>query len=259
MPLAYWCVLLAAILPLVIVVFAKIGGDGDNHHPRDDVGRLSGARRRAYAAHLNAYENFPFFAAAVIIAKTQGAPPGTLNVLAALYIVLRIAHAALYIGDYATPRSVAFSLAWLSISRSSYCLCFDSSRRSVTDSLDIVPIGIEYEGAVVIGMIVRANAGSTVVSSAGRNRRVIEGIDCSAALGEDRDVKRLVEPAFTADPEIRFAVRSEAGRHRHHRSWSRVGRHQEQFLLGPERPVVPHLEATKHDRLLRRVAASFCK
>lgn len=113
MPLAYWCVLVAAILPLVIVVFAKIGGDGDNHHPRDSAERLPPTSRRAYAAHLNAYENFPFFAAAVIIAKTQGAPLGTLNLLAAIYIVLRIAHAALYIGDYATPRSAVFSLAWL--------------------------------------------------------------------------------------------------------------------------------------------------
>ena len=78
MPLAYWCVLVAASLPIAIVSFAKSGG-GDNHHPRDDVGRLSGARRRAYAAHLNAYENFPFFAAAVIIAVTQGATLGTVN------------------------------------------------------------------------------------------------------------------------------------------------------------------------------------
>lgn len=113
MPLAYWCVLIAAILPLVIVVFAKAGSDGDNHHPRDSAERLPPVARRAYAAHLNAYENFPFFAAAVIIAKTQGAPLGTLNALTAIYIVLRIAHAALYIGDHATPRSMVFALAWL--------------------------------------------------------------------------------------------------------------------------------------------------
>ncbi|MGB3446771.1 MAG: MAPEG family protein [Xanthobacteraceae bacterium] len=113
MPLAYWCVLVAAILPLAIVVYAKAGSDGDNHHPRDSAERLPPASRRAFAAHLNAYENFPFFAAAVIIAKTQGAPLGTLNALAAIYIVLRIAHAGLYIGDYATPRSVVFAMAWL--------------------------------------------------------------------------------------------------------------------------------------------------
>jgi len=113
MPLAYWCVLVAAIMPLVIVVYAKAGGDGDNHHPRDSAERLPPAARRAYAAHLNAYENFPFFAAAVIIAKTQGAPPDMLDALAVAYIVLRIAHAALYVADRATPRSAVFGLAWL--------------------------------------------------------------------------------------------------------------------------------------------------
>jgi uncharacterized MAPEG superfamily protein len=113
MPLAYWCVLIAALLPLAIVILAKAGSGGDNHHPRDSAERLAPRARRAYAAHLNAYENFPFFAAAVIIAKTQGAQLGTLNALAAIYIVLRITHAALYIGDYATPRSVVFGVAWL--------------------------------------------------------------------------------------------------------------------------------------------------
>jgi len=113
MPLAYWCVLVAAILPLVIVIYAKTGSDGDNHHPRDSVERLPPRNRRAYAAHLNAYENFPFFAAAVIVAKTQGASIATLNALAVIYIVLRILHAALYIADKASLRSLVFSLAWL--------------------------------------------------------------------------------------------------------------------------------------------------
>jgi uncharacterized MAPEG superfamily protein len=112
MPLAYWCVLVAALLPIAIVSFAKSGG-GDNHHPRDDVGRLSGARRRAYAAHLNAYENFPFFAAAVIIAVTQGATLSTVNMLATVYVALRVVHAALYIGDQATSRSLVFLLAFV--------------------------------------------------------------------------------------------------------------------------------------------------
>ena len=111
MPLAYWCVLVAALLPVIIVGFAKSGG-GDNHHPRDNVGQLSGARRRAYAAHLNAYENFPFFAAAVIIAITQGATPATVNMLAVIYLLLRILHAAFYVADQATLRSTAFALGW---------------------------------------------------------------------------------------------------------------------------------------------------
>jgi uncharacterized MAPEG superfamily protein len=110
MPWAYWCVLFAALWPLAVVSYAKAGG-GDNHHPRDDASRLSGARRRAYAAHFNAYENFPFFAVAVIVAVTQGANPAMLDMLAVIYLLLRILHTMLYIADQAALRSIVFVVA----------------------------------------------------------------------------------------------------------------------------------------------------
>lgn len=112
MPFAYWCVLIAALLPLAVVSYAKAGSGDDNHNPRAGIDNLQPAKRRAYAAHLNAYENFPFFAAAVIVAVTQGAPISTVNILAALYIVLRGMHAVLYINDAATARSIVFTLAF---------------------------------------------------------------------------------------------------------------------------------------------------
>ena len=109
MPFAYWCILIAALLPLAIVTFAKAGAGGNNHHPRDDIEALSPERRRAYAAHQNAYENFPFFAVAVISSTTLGASISTVNVLATVYIALRVAHALLYINDSPTLRSAAFA------------------------------------------------------------------------------------------------------------------------------------------------------
>jgi uncharacterized MAPEG superfamily protein len=113
MSLAYWCVLIAALMPLALAGYAKSGSGGDNHHPRDTVAGLSGAKRRAYAAHENAFESFPFFAAAVIIATTQGASASTVNILAALYIVLRGMHAVMYINDAATARSLVYSVGLL--------------------------------------------------------------------------------------------------------------------------------------------------
>lgn len=110
MPLAYWCVLVAALLPLVWVSYAKFGAGGDNHRPREDYERLSPRQRRTYAAHQNAYENFPFFAAAVIVAVTQGASTDAINRLAIVYVAIRIVHGLLYIGDYATARSTAYAL-----------------------------------------------------------------------------------------------------------------------------------------------------
>lgn len=107
MPFAYWCVLIAALLPTVWVLYAK-RGQIDNHNPRAGIDELPPPQRRAYGAHLNAIENFPFFAAAVIIALTMGAPGSTVNWLAGLYILIRIAHGLLYITDQPSARSMSY-------------------------------------------------------------------------------------------------------------------------------------------------------
>jgi uncharacterized MAPEG superfamily protein len=112
MPFAYWCVLIAALLPIVWVKYAKTGFVGDNRHPRDMVENMPPERRRAYAAHQNAFESFPFFAAAVIIAITQGAPVSVVNALAATYVVLRVVHGYLYVSDRPALRSLMFTAAF---------------------------------------------------------------------------------------------------------------------------------------------------
>lgn len=107
MPIAYWCVLVAALMPLALAAYAK-SSSRDNHAPRDAADKLSGAKRRAYAAHQNAYENFPFFAVAVIAALAYDAPQRPLDILAVLYIIMRILHALLYIKDIAPARSLVY-------------------------------------------------------------------------------------------------------------------------------------------------------
>jgi len=111
MPIAYWCILIAALLPYVLGKYAKLGVESDNRYPREDYDNLPPRNRRAYAAHQNALETFPFFAVAVIVALTMGAPVSAVNVLAVLYIVLRIAHALLYIFNQPTARSLVFAAA----------------------------------------------------------------------------------------------------------------------------------------------------
>jgi uncharacterized MAPEG superfamily protein len=108
MPFAYWCILIAALLPLALVGYAK-SESRDNNTPRDGAEQLAGARRRAYAAHQNAYENFPFFAVAVIAALNFGAPSTVVSELALLYIAFRLAHAWLYIADKPSLRSAAYA------------------------------------------------------------------------------------------------------------------------------------------------------
>ena len=111
MPLAYWCVLIAALLPYALGKYAKLGVPSDNRYPREEYETYPPRNRRAYAAHQNAFESFPFFAAAVIIALTMGAAVHVVNVLAVLYVLLRIAYSLLYIFNRPAARSLVFAVA----------------------------------------------------------------------------------------------------------------------------------------------------
>ncbi|AEK60966.1 MAPEG family protein [Collimonas fungivorans] len=115
MTIAYWCVLIAGLMPLFTVVFAKRGRpDFDNSEPRAWLEKQSGLRRRADYAHRNHFEAFPFFAAGVIIAQQVHAPQNMLNLLAALFIVARVVYTILYLTDRPSLRSAAWSIAFLS-------------------------------------------------------------------------------------------------------------------------------------------------
>jgi uncharacterized MAPEG superfamily protein len=110
MTIAYWCVLAAALIPYFTVAVAKSRGDFDNASPRDWLARQEGFRKRALWAHENAFEAFPPFAAAVIIAHLARAPQGWIDLLAIVFTVARIAYALLYILDKPTPRSIVWTL-----------------------------------------------------------------------------------------------------------------------------------------------------
>jgi len=110
MTAAYWCVLVAALLPLVWAGAAKVGGGRyNNARPREFLGSLSGWPARANFAQQNSYEAFPPFAAGVIIAQLCDAPQFTVDALALTFIVARLAHGLCYIADQAGLRS----LVWL--------------------------------------------------------------------------------------------------------------------------------------------------
>ena len=110
MTFAYWCVLIAAFMPLIWVGAAKTGASGyDNDRPREFLARLTGWPRRAAWAEQNAYEAFPPFAAGVIIAHLAGATQLTIDILAGVFIAARILHGVFYITDKGALRS----LSWL--------------------------------------------------------------------------------------------------------------------------------------------------
>lgn len=109
MTFAFWCVLVAALLPYATVALGKYDRTYDNRSPRDWEAKLEGRARRAVFAHQNHFEAFPAFAAAVIVAHLAGAPQLAIDVLAGTFVVLRVAYTAAYLGDRAALRS----LLWL--------------------------------------------------------------------------------------------------------------------------------------------------
>ncbi|WP_211462633.1 MAPEG family protein [Collimonas silvisoli] len=114
MTIAYWCVLIAGLMPLFTVVIAKRGrSDFDNAEPRAWLEKQSGLRRRADYAHRNHFEAFPFFAAGVIIAQQVHAAQNILNLLALIFIVARVIYTVLYLQDRPSLRSAVWGVGFL--------------------------------------------------------------------------------------------------------------------------------------------------
>jgi uncharacterized MAPEG superfamily protein len=116
MPIAFWCVLLAGILPVATVAIAKAGAPGfDNHDPRGWLDRLSGRARRADMAHRNHFEAFPFFAAAVLSASYLQAPQARVDELAMAFIAVRLLYTLCYVTDRATLRTLCWTIGYLTV------------------------------------------------------------------------------------------------------------------------------------------------
>jgi uncharacterized MAPEG superfamily protein len=117
--LAYWCVLIAALLPIVCAGIAKSGmfnkprreGGYDNNDPRIWLAQQTEWRARANAAQANSFEALPFFIGAVIIAHLLGAHQARLDLLAFLFVFLRIIYIMMYVSGLATIRSIVWTLA----------------------------------------------------------------------------------------------------------------------------------------------------
>lgn len=106
MTIAFWCVLVAALLPYA--PFGLVSSKVDMRAPRKGERDLDGLPGRALGAHLNAFESFPSFAAAVIISHIVEGASATVNWLALAYIVARLAHVGFYLADKQPLRSAAF-------------------------------------------------------------------------------------------------------------------------------------------------------
>lgn len=113
--IAYWCVLIAALLPYAWVLVAKTSGDRyDNRDPRGWLARQTSARvHRADAAQLNGYEAFAPFAAGVVLAQLAGVAAERIALLSLIFVVFRILHGLVYVAGWKhSLRSLVWSVAF---------------------------------------------------------------------------------------------------------------------------------------------------
>ena len=110
MAIAYWCVLIAALLPYVWVSIAKASGQRyNNRDPRGWLAKQENPRStRANGAQLNAFEAFPAFAAGVLMAQLAGVEPGRIGGWAVAFVAFRILHGVFYLSDHHYVRSLVW-------------------------------------------------------------------------------------------------------------------------------------------------------
>jgi len=117
MTIPFICIFVAFLLNMVskgpvALAMARQGKGYDNKHPRDQQAELEGWGRRAIAAHLNGFEAFPAFAAAVLVAFLAGADPVWSARLAVTFVVARALYLPLYIGNLDLLRSTVWGIGF---------------------------------------------------------------------------------------------------------------------------------------------------
>jgi uncharacterized MAPEG superfamily protein len=118
MTIPFFCIFLAFLLNMVskgpvAIAMARQDGGYDNKNPRVQQAELVGWGRRAVAAHLNGFEAFPAFAAAVLVATAAGADPVWTVRLAVTFVVARVLYLPLYIGNLDLLRSAVWGIGFI--------------------------------------------------------------------------------------------------------------------------------------------------
>ena len=118
MTIANTCMIVACVLPIACAGIAKFKGYGkrrrdggfDNHDPRAWLSQLGGYQARANAAQHNSFEALPLFIAGVLAAQQMHADQYRVDLLAMIFVALRIAYIALYVADKPSLRSLVWAV-----------------------------------------------------------------------------------------------------------------------------------------------------
>ena len=92
MTIAFWCVFIAAGLPYIPALVAKIGGAGYDNNEQQ-----------------NGFESFGFFAVAVLVAHVVHGPMASVNTAAMVFIAARVVYLPLYLAGWGKARSLVWA------------------------------------------------------------------------------------------------------------------------------------------------------
>ena len=114
MTIAEYCLLGAVLLYLLTIAPFKAVGFRvfNNSKPRDPDFYSDPLRARAFGAHLNGIETFPFFAVAVLLAEFRDGPQRLIDELAVLFLIVRLAYVLTYLGDRPTLRTILWNVGF---------------------------------------------------------------------------------------------------------------------------------------------------
>lgn len=115
MSYAVMAMVVASLLPFVFALLAKVAGGfdfkRDNANPRAFLAQTKGMSARLNAVQANSFESLPIFLASVLVAMHCFVPQAVVNVLAWLYVLLRIIYGLAYAFNMATFRSLIWGLS----------------------------------------------------------------------------------------------------------------------------------------------------
>src|SRR5512144_1105839 len=80
------------------------------------------------------------------------------------------------------------------------------SVRSMANGFDVVPVRVEDKRGVVVGMVVRTDAGGAVIPSPGCERRFPETMHTLPGSASKRDMNRRFRARSLVDPKGRIAL-----------------------------------------------------
>ena len=110
MVIAFWCLLVAVLMPPTFAAIAKATAEGryNNRAPREFLAKQTGLSRRADWAQRNSFEILPAFISGVFAAIASGVDTHWLGNLSLLFIVSRILYGISYLKDWGYPRSLCW-------------------------------------------------------------------------------------------------------------------------------------------------------